>query len=84
MVHNIFISFYSNSTHVLIMTSYLDVRDSILINTTNKYLLNSNRPSITNVEKKQQIKTWYVDNKEYIIKQHKTWRLNNKTLVKKY
>ena len=48
-----------------------------------KTLLNSNRPYTSHIEKQQQVKTWYIDNKNYQINKAKNWYLNNKLHVKK-
>ena len=51
-------------------------------------LLNSNRPIISNVEKKQDnnkyCKIWHIKNKNYHIQQMKTYQQNNKLQLKIY
>ena len=41
-------------------------------------LLNSNRPIVSSIEKKQQIRNWQMDNKEYHANQMRNWRIYNK------
>ena len=60
---------------------YIEIHDKNI-------LLNLNRPIINSIEKHHQHrqcdKLWYIENREYKIKESKKWHLNNKLHVKRY